>query len=136
VWKICQSLAIVELYDDFYICEAELRERVAEGDGQLAEYFTASMKTAMFEAMQAEVEQGLGRYNEAVTLSERAIQRMEVEPYAMNLIFDTGMIAYEATTVLLRARAALGDREKSPDAIEKAKELALYRYIGDDTKRP
>lgn len=135
VWKVCQSLARVELYDDFYICQAELIVRVEEGDGQLTEYFTPSMKTAMFEAMQAEVEFGLGRYENAVTLSEQVIQRMEDEPYAMNLIFDTGMIAYEATKVLLRTQAAMGDRQGMLDAIEKAKRLALYRYIGDETKR-
>lgn len=80
--------------------------RVNEGDGQLTEYFTPAMKTAIFETMQAEVEFGLGRYEQAVALSEQVIDRLEVEPYEMNLIFDTGLIAYEATKVLLRAQAA------------------------------
>ena len=135
VWKVCQSLARTELYDDFYVCETELRTRVYGDDDLIADYFTPSMKTAIFEAMEAEVELGLGRYENAIALSEQVIQRMEAQPYEMNLISDVGQIAFEATKVLLRARAAVGDKEQMRDAIEKAKRLALYRYIGDETKR-
>jgi hypothetical protein len=61
IWKICQSLARVELYDDFYLCQSELKVKIDQDDGLIAEYFTPSMKIAMFEAMEAEVELGLGR---------------------------------------------------------------------------
>ena len=135
VWKVCQSLARAELFDDFYVCEAELKARVYSQNDLIADSFTPSMKTAMFEAMEAEVELGLGRYQNAVDLSERVIQRMEAEPYSMLLISDTGQLAYEATKVLLRAEAAIGDRERMLAAIEKAKRLALYRYVGDEKKR-
>ena len=136
MWKICQSLAHVELYDDFYLCQSQLKVKIDQDDGLIAEQFTPSMKIAMFESMEAEVELGLGRHESAVALSEKVIERMEDEPYDTNLIDDTGLIAYEATTVLLRARAALGDKQDMLNAIEKAKHLALYRQIGEDGKLP
>ncbi len=135
VWKVCQSLAKVELFDEFYVCKDELKSKLSAGKGPLAEFFTPTMLTAMYDAMDAEIALGLGQYDEAVALSEKVIQLMEAEPYEEYLIFDNGRLAYEATRVLLRARAVQGDKEKMLEAIEDAKRLALYRYVGDGKKR-
>jgi hypothetical protein len=63
VLKVCQSLAKIQDFDDFYPCLAELKARAGRQQGTLTgqiprELLTASVTSAIFESMLSEIELG------------------------------------------------------------------------------
>jgi hypothetical protein len=79
VLKVCQSLAKIQDFDDFYPCLAELNERAGRQQGTLAgqiprELLTASVTAAIFESMLSEIELSLGNYVQLLCMVKKPSQ--------------------------------------------------------------
>jgi len=134
VLKICQSLAKVQMFDDFYICLDELKRRSQQQgtlSGQVGKPIPASLTEAMVDTMLAEIELGLGNYPQSVAHGERALSLLDAEPYSVDTIVDVAETNYEVVKILLGAYPAMDNRVKTRSMIERARGLANFKYRGD-----
>jgi CHAT domain-containing protein len=136
VLKVCQSLAKIQDFDDFYPCLAELKARAGRQQGTLTgqiprELLTASVTSAIFESMLSEIELGLGNYAQSIAHGEKALSILDVEPHSTETVVDVAGTSYEVVNVLLRAYSALDNTVKTLAMIERAKNLSSFRWQGD-----